>query len=80
MSVLRIGHGYDATNPALEVDMQTAQPRRRPPTISAPTPAAPTPAAHGTELVDEMDQLLDDIDALLESNTVVDRYRQRGGQ
>lgn len=75
MSVLRIGHGYDATNPALEVDMQTAQPRRRPPTVSTPTPAA-----HDDRIVDEMDQLLDDIDALLEDNTVVDRYRQRGGQ
>lgn len=52
-------------------------PKRRPPTVSTPTPAA-----HDTELVDSMDQLLDEIDAVLEENAleVTRSYRQRGGQ
>ena len=51
--------------------------RRRPPTVSTPTPAA-----HDTELIDEMDALLDEIDNVLETNAleVTRAYRQRGGQ
>lgn len=57
--------------------MQTAQPRRRPPTVSTPTPAA-----HDTELVDDLDALIDEIDSVLEENAleVTRTYRQKGGQ
>lgn len=57
--------------------MQTAQPRRRPPTISTPIPAT-----HDTTIVDEMAELLDEIDGVLEENVVetVRMYIQRGGQ
>jgi ubiquitin-like protein Pup len=57
--------------------MQTHQTTRRPPTT---TPAGPT--VHDTHLVDEMDQLLDDIDAALEENAleITRTYIQRGGQ
>ena len=51
--------------------------RRRPPTVSTPTPTA-----HDTELVDDMDEFLDEVDAVLEENAleVTRAYRQRGGQ
>lgn len=50
---------------------------RRPPGVSTPVPAA-----HDTELVDEMSDFLDEVDALLEENAleVVRRYRQKGGE
>lgn len=53
------------------------QPRRRPPTVSTPTPAA-----HDTQLVDEMDTLLDEIDAVLEENVLetLRAFRQKGGE
>ena len=53
----------------------TAQPRRRPPTITTPAPAA-----HETELVDEMGEFLDEVDALLEDQDWMLCFRQKGGQ
>ena len=57
--------------------MRTSKPRRRPPTT---TPVAPK--VHDTELVDEMQDLLDEIDQVLEENAleVTRTYRQKGGQ
>jgi ubiquitin-like protein Pup len=57
--------------------MQTTQPPRRPPTTRPVTPKA-----HDTELVDTMDDLLDDIDAILKENAIetMRAYRQTGGQ
>lgn len=57
--------------------MQTSQPHRRPPTTTSGTPVI-----HDTELVDEMDALLDEIDSVLEENALetVRMYIQKGGQ
>lgn len=56
---------------------QRSTPTRRPPT-TIPT----SRNAHDAELVDEMEDFLDEVDALLEENALetVRRYRQRGGQ
>jgi hypothetical protein len=54
---------------------KTAKPERRPPTT---VPAERR--AHDTELVDEMDDFLNEVDALLEDQEWLLRYRQKGGQ
>lgn len=50
---------------------------RRPPGVSTPVPAT-----HDTELVDDLDALLDEIDSVLEQNAleVTRAYKQRGGE
>lgn len=53
----------------------TSRPNRKPPTTA---PAAPV--VHDTELIDEMDALLRDIDELLEDQEHLLRFRQRGGE
>ena len=55
---------------------QTRQaPNRRPPGVSTPIPAG-----HDTELVDEMTDFLDEVDALLEDQEHLVTFRQKGGQ
>lgn len=57
--------------------MQTSkqQPKRRPP-IAIPKERS----AHDAELVDDMADLLDEIDAILEDQEHLRRFRQRGGE
>ena len=54
----------------------------RPKTHRPPGVSTPVPAAHDTELLDEMDAFLDEVDALLESNILetVQQYVQKGGE
>lgn len=58
--------------------MQTRKPTTRRPPTTIPTERA----THDAELVDDMGDLLDEIDAVLENNAleVTQKFRQRGGQ
>jgi hypothetical protein len=56
--------------------MQTRHIRTRRPPIKVPT----TRDVHDAELVDEMDAMLDEIDAVLEGQERLASYRQHGGQ
>lgn len=69
--------GIGVTTRLREVAMQTSRKTRRPPTM-VPT----TRSVHDAELVDDMGEFLDEIDAILEENAleVTRRYRQKGGQ
>jgi ubiquitin-like protein Pup len=57
--------------------VQTTRTDRRPPTTKAITPKI-----HDTELVDDMDVLLDEIDSVLEENVLetLRLFVQKGGQ
>lgn len=54
---------------------KTTKPGRRPPT-TIPTQRT----VHDTELVDEMDSFIDEVDALLEDQEWMLTFRQKGGQ
>ena len=55
---------------------QTRQsPNRRPPTTKPVTPAV-----HDSELIDEMSEFLDEVDAVLEDQEHLVSFRQKGGQ
>jgi hypothetical protein len=53
---------------------KTTRPERRPPTT------VPTGRTAHAELVDEMDDFLDEVDALLKNQEWLLRFRQKGGQ
>jgi hypothetical protein len=53
-----------------------AAPRRRREAPEAPAQERPG----GEELIDDLDRLLDEIDAVLEEQAVLVNYRQRSGQ
>ena len=59
------------------MSQKTKQPKRRPPT-TIPTQRA----AHEAELVDDMAEFLDEVDAILEENEleVVRTFRQKPGE
>lgn len=59
------------------MSQKTVRPERKPPT-TIPTERK----QHEIEIVDELDALLDEIDGVLEENTleVLQTYHQRGGE
>jgi len=62
-------------------EQERKQPRRSQPSEEAPQDAA-TPRGLGGELAERIDDLLDEIDAVLEENAeeFVKNYVQKGGQ